>query len=189
MVLSFGDKGVWRGIGRAAAGLGAVGATLAGPPWLWLLAGAGVVSRLWRPLAWRRRLLSLAPVASFALVLAGFELLARGRPSMLALRAMAVCWLAQTCVEGIAPSRWVLSSSPRSLAFRLGLFAAFTEHFAHLFGSATARALLAWRLAAPRAWRSGWFHSLAHALARIVERSLVRAERFYAAQWLRGLGE
>jgi len=164
-------------------------ATLAGPPWFWLLAGAGLMSRLWRPLSWRQRLFSLTPVASFAILLASFELLARGRPSTLALRAMAVCWLAQACVQGMAPSRWALSSSPRSLAYRVGLFAAFVEHFAHLFGSGTARALVAWRLAAPRAWRSGWFHSLAHALARIVERSLVRAERFYAAQWLRGLGE
>ena len=189
MVFSFGHKGIGRGLGKLAAGLGAVTAALAGPPWLWVLAGAGAMSRLWRPLSWRQRLLSLAPVSSFALLLAGFELLARGRPSPLALRAMAVCWLAQTCVQSMAPSRWVLASSPGSLACRLGLFAAFVEHFAHLFASGAARALLAWRLAAPRAWRSGWFHSLGHALARIAERCLVRAERFYAAQWLRGLGE
>ena len=35
----------------------------------------------------------------------------------------------------------------------------------------------------------GWFRSLACAVSAFFTRSIVRAERFYAGQWVRGIGE
>jgi hypothetical protein len=51
------------------------------------------------------------------------------------------------------------------------------------------RALTAYRLAVPHGFRPGGMRALAFSLDSLFRRCLVRAERFYAAQTLRGLAE
>jgi hypothetical protein len=78
--------------------------------------------------------------------------------------------------------------SPRQkLLYRLFLFLHFTRHFTAILLEESRRMLIARRLAAPRLLGAGGFLSLVHSLTAILRRSLVRAERFYAAQWLRGI--
>lgn len=78
---------------------------------------------------------------------------------------------------------------PGSRLFSLVLFLHITRHFVSILGQETTRVLQARALCLRRRWGPGAFRSLAWALAGILGRSLVRAERFYAAQLLRGLGE
>jgi hypothetical protein len=71
--------------------------------------------------------------------------------------------------------------------YRLFLFLHFTRHFTAILLEEAKRLLIARRLAAPKLYGAGGFSSLVHSLNAILRRSLVRAERFYAAQWLRGI--
>jgi hypothetical protein len=77
---------------------------------------------------------------------------------------------------------------PRSrILFRLFLFAHFVRHFAEVLGDETRQTVIARGLAAPSLFRPGGFSSLVHALNSILQRCLIRAERFYAAQSIKGL--
>lgn len=73
------------------------------------------------------------------------------------------------------------------LLYRLFLFGHFTRHFAAILSDEVRRILTARRMAAPRLYRSGGSSSVVHSLGAVLRRSLIRAERFYAAQWLRGI--
>jgi hypothetical protein len=75
------------------------------------------------------------------------------------------------------------------MLFCAALFALFVRHFAWVLLAEARRALTARAISVPNRYGAGWFHSLVHAVSAIFTRSLVRAERFYAAQWLRGIGE
>ncbi len=77
---------------------------------------------------------------------------------------------------------------PRNrLLYRLFLFAHFTRHFASILAEEVRRMLIARKLAAPKLYAKGGFSSLVQSLSAVFRCSLVRAERFYAAQWLRGI--
>ena len=69
----------------------------------------------------------------------------------------------------------------------LALLALFVRHFAGILTAESRRMLTARSLAAP--FRCGpWsFRSLSFAVAAVFSRSFDRAERFYAAQRLRGI--
>jgi energy-coupling factor transporter transmembrane protein EcfT len=71
----------------------------------------------------------------------------------------------------------------------LVLFALFIRHFAMIFASESRRVLQARSLGISRTYGRGWFRSLVAALVALIGRSLSRAERFYAAQSLRGFTE
>jgi hypothetical protein len=71
--------------------------------------------------------------------------------------------------------------------YRLFLFAHFTRHFAAILAEEARRMLIARKMAAPRLYRRGGFSSLVHSLTAVFRCSLIRAERFYAAQRLRGI--
>ncbi|MGC8793431.1 MAG: hypothetical protein ACP5U2_08575 [Bryobacteraceae bacterium] len=170
--------------------IAAAAASLAAPATLlWPAAAAGGLARWASYRDWRRAARALWPLALFAGLLAGLEWLARRRVSELGLRALAVGWLAQAAASGFSPARLLLGRRAGSWPFRTLLFGALVEHFSRVLEDEAVRVLIAHRLAAPRRWRAGWFWSLAQGLANLIQRTLVRAERFYAAQWLRGLGE
>jgi energy-coupling factor transporter transmembrane protein EcfT len=77
---------------------------------------------------------------------------------------------------------------PDSTMGGLVLTAFFARHFVIVLGEEAGRLLVAHRMAAPCRYGPGWFRSLSWALAGLFQRSLERAERFYAAQMVRGLG-
>ncbi len=142
-----------------------------------------------RPLALGRRaaLLSVVPVASFAAVLAAIELVSRGSISSLPLRTIAV-YLAVTIAARVWPWEHALGAvSPGSILWTPVLFALVSRHFVAILASETVRGMRAWSLAVPRRFGPGAFASLVAVLHSIALRCWIRAERFYAAQRLRGL--
>jgi len=168
---------------------GALAAAAGPPPLVWAAFGAGILARALTLKDWRKMALPAIPVALFAAVLALLEYAARREVSMLGLRTLAVFLLSTAAFHSLPGARWALRSPPKSARHRAALFSFFVAHFARILGTEIRRALVAHKLAAPRRGGPGWFGSLTHALAGVLVRSLVRAERFYAAQWLRGLGQ
>jgi hypothetical protein len=90
-------------------------------------------------------------------------------------------WMSRLTTAGHVP---VPAAKP---VLRLYLFAHFIRHFTEILGAETRRMLTARGLAAPHLYSRTGLVSLAHSMAAILFRSFTRAERFYAAQCLKGL--
>ncbi len=133
----------------------------------------------------RRRLFQrFLPVLVFAAgvyVLSFFGKRAEPRLPLQVIFVFASIWmLARLCARNV--------KIPRSrILFRLFLFACFVRHFAEVLGDETRQTFIARQMAAPSLFRSGGFSSLVYALSSIFQRCMTRAERFYAAQSLKGL--
>ncbi len=82
--------------------------------------------------------------------------------------------------RSLAPGRWWYAPV---------LFLLILRHFMAIFGEEPVRVLRARSLVISRRYGTGWLESLAHALAALFRRAVDRAERFYAAQLIRGLAE
>jgi len=173
--LALGAAAIAAAAGPLPAVLAALAAGLAAR-----IAGCGSLSGLVAP---------MIPVALFAALLAALQWLGKSAPGLLPLRTLAVFLATTEAVRGISGAGWLLSCPARSLRRRAALFAVLVAHFSRILNDEAHRVLLAHKLAAPRRWRAGWFTSLSGALTGVLLRALIRAERFYAAQWLRGLGE
>jgi energy-coupling factor transporter transmembrane protein EcfT len=129
----------------------------------------------------------LAPLAVFAAGLATLQWLAGTLDPWLPLKTLAAFALG---VAAFAAIPW------RRLSRRLGsgrwwyapvLFLFFLRHFTAILGDEPVRVLRARSLVISRRYGVGWLASLAHALAALFRRAIDRAERFYAAQLVRGL--
>lgn len=139
--------------------------------------------------AWRRKLRRLLPVVLFAAVLALIQWASLRRLTALPLLTVAVFLL---CAAVAGMVRWtglIFRARPGSRRYTALLFALFVRHFALVLGTEARRLLTARRLAAPRAFGGGAARSLVFAVAALFTRSFTRAERFFAAQSLRGLAE
>ncbi len=136
-----------------------------------------------------RCLLLLAPVLMFAALLALMQWLAGMPVTWLWLKTILVFLAAKVVVRFVPWDRWLFRLREGSLLFHVALFALFVRHFAFVLVAEGRRAFTARALAAPRRYGSGWFSSLAFAVSAFFTRSIVRAERFYAGQWVRGIGE
>jgi hypothetical protein len=125
----------------------------------------------------------------FAAVLAAVELFAAHRPPLLAIR-MILAAAAGLIVFRAIPWRRVAGWSLQRRGFRnLTLYFLFLSHFLRIFLEECFALFRAWRLAAPRKWRAGWWRSIHCATASIFPRVLCRAERFYAALLVKGLAQ
>jgi energy-coupling factor transporter transmembrane protein EcfT len=126
------------------------------------------------------------PVAIFALILMLMQW-ATGMPvTTLAGKTVAVFWfLAAACriTPRPQPAGWI-GRFPRLAS--LILFGLFTAHFIRILGGESLRLLRARRLSVASPYGRWAFRSLAAALTSLFSRSLRRAERFYAAQLLKG---
>jgi hypothetical protein len=133
--------------------------------------------------------LTLVPILIFAGVLALMQWIAGMPVTRLWLKTILV-FLATTAVVRLVPwDRWIFRVRERTWLFWAALFALFVRHFARILFTEAQRTLTARRLSAPNRYGAGWFGSLAFALSAFFSRSLARAERFYAAQLVRGIGE
>jgi hypothetical protein len=157
----------------------------------WLLSAiiGGLALRAIMEGSFSRALRSTLPVVIFAALLALMQWVASQSMSSLPLRTIAV-FLLSACAFGIFPWAETFSAvRPGSTLFALVLFALFIRHFAMILTSESRRVLQARSLGISRAYGPGWFRSLVAAVAALIGRSLSRAERFYAAQSLRGFTE
>jgi hypothetical protein len=130
-----------------------------------------------------------APMLLFCAVLAILELIARQAISMLALKALVSYFVFILCVRMIPWPTIVYAAHPRSRAFVPALYLLIVRHFIFILRDETLRSLTAYRLAVPRVFARGGVRALAYCLENLLHRCLQRAERFYAAQLLRGIAE
>jgi len=129
----------------------------------------------------------LLPILVFAAALALMQW-ASGLPlTMLPLMTLAGFVVTVTLARLVRWQGLVFRIRPGSRSYSALLFALFVRHFAGILGAETRRVLIARRLATPRTWKPGRARSLLFALAALFGRALTRAERFYAAQSLRGM--
>ncbi len=104
-------------------------------------------------------------------------------------RTVAV-FLLLTLATSLAPWEWLAANlSPRSRLYHTGLFLLFVRHFTAVLMAETRRTLQARAISAPRLLGPGGVRALAQALVSIFRRTLIRAERFYAAQSLNGIAQ
>jgi hypothetical protein len=169
-----------------AAGAAAV---IANPEWL---LAATLVALFLHALAFGsigRSIRSLLPIVMFAGVLALMQWVSSTPISSLPLKTVAVFLLFTTALRLLPWSDVVSAVHPGARLFGLVLFALFVRHFAAIFVRESQRVLQARSLRLSCPWGPGSFRSLTAAVAALAGRSLVRGERFYAAQSLRGLAE
>lgn len=124
-------------------------------------------------------------ISFFTIGFCALQALGRGVDWKSGLRIVFV-FVAIRLVGDLCTTRGIAVPRNRFL-YRLFLFAHFTRHFAAILAEESRRMLIARKMAAPKLYAKGGFSSLVHSLAAILRCSLVRAERFYAAQWLRGI--
>jgi len=168
----------------------AVGVAFVNAP-VWLLR-AVLLGFLLRAMLWSglgRAVRAALPVLVFAAALVFVQWVSRSPLTLLPLKVVAV-FLFTTVAFRILPWASLASCArPGSLLQTLVLFALFVRHFAHIFTGEGLRMFRARALCISKPCGRGAFHSLVWALAAFFSRSIVRAERFYAAQWLRGWAE
>jgi hypothetical protein len=129
------------------------------------------------------------PLVLFAAAVAVLQWFHGGVDWVLPLRTVAV-FLLTTLAMRIAPWVWFAGRlSPRSRFYLPVLFLLFVRHFTEILISESRRTLQARALSAPSLFRAGGFSSVTNAVAAIFGRALTRAERFYAAQSLNGIGQ
>ncbi|MCS6952877.1 MAG: hypothetical protein RMK57_07745 [Bryobacterales bacterium] len=156
-----------------------------------VLVAAVIAAALLRAgLARRRQELVLlgVPLAWFLLLLAVLQWLARKPDPALLLKACGVLLLATSAARVFPWQAVTARLVPASRLFRPALFLLFLRHFMLTLAHETLRTLRARSMSAPHLLRPGGFGSLVWASVAIFRRALERAERFYAAQVLNGLG-
>ncbi len=135
----------------------------------------------------RPLLMLLVPLAWFSSALLALQWIG-GRPDpALPLRTAAIVLLTVTAFRAAPWKSMAGALSPRSPFYTLGLYLLFVRHFAAILAAEAWRTLRTRSMNAPSLFRRGGASSLVWALASIVRRTLDRAERFYAAQLLKGL--
>ena len=128
----------------------------------------------------------LVPIFGFALIVTLLQWFGGRKPPLLGLQTLFVFqWLSVSLFlfvpQGLPlPGR----SSP---FYRVVLYLLFVRHFAAILAGEVHRTIRAHGMAVQRRFGPQAMQSLAHALTSVFGRCLTRAERFYAAQWLRGL--
>jgi hypothetical protein len=137
----------------------------------------------------RSALLLALPVAAFAAALAVFERLATGRWSALPAYTLAAFAVTVTLARLLPWRALARRIEPQSRLFPAVLFLLLIRHFAGVLGREALRVFQARSLCVTRRYGPGWFRSLTWTAVAVLERALVRAERFYAALALRGFAE
>ncbi len=168
----------------------AVGAALTSNlPWLLAATGAGLALRLFLWKSIDKALRSALPIVAFAAILVVLQWLSHAQARTLPLNALAVFLLSTAGFRLFPWTRFVSARRAQSKAFTPMLFVLFVRHFASIFSQEASRVFQARGLCITRPWGRGAFRSLAAAAVAVFSRALARAERFYAAQLLRGLAE
>lgn len=154
---------------------------------LWLAATLGCIVSI--EIFLRRDSRWLLPALLFCTVLALLEWIGHRSVTALPLKALlSYAVLALACK--IMPWVELLRSIPlQSRLFLPVLFLLFVRHFTFILRDEAIRSLTAYRLAVPLLFGHGGVRALACSLDSFFRRSILRAERFYAAQLLRGLAE
>jgi hypothetical protein len=178
-------------VGRTFVAVAALGAAVAAlwlhGPALLITAIAGFAAHSFRSGGVRRTLRDSLPLAMFLGFIAVLQLASGSAGWELPLRALAVFWFAAVAFGVLPWNQLVVLARPRSPFFSVVLFLLFLRHFALVLRDEVRRVLQARRLCVRYRFGAGSFRSLVWAVVALFRRALVRAERFYAAQWLGGI--
>ena len=156
----------------------------------WVLIGALPVSFILNIIAWKsiaKSMRALLPVAVFIAVLSSLQWLYRGFDPEVAAKTLAVFWLATSAFRLLPWSRLVAAIRPGSRLAAPILYLLFMRHFALILSGESRRLLTARSRTVFRPYGRWSFRSLASAVGSLFLRAMNRAERFYAAQILKGL--
>ena len=180
--------------GRIASAVALFGAACCVPliPRLDLLAIAaavGFASHLALQNRLSQALASALPIVLFAALLVFLQWIGDGIQWTLPLRTVAIFFLATSAARLFPWTPLLQRVRPGGVLFNAVLFLFILRHFVMTLGAEARRVMIARRIAVPREYRPEWFRSLTSAVAAIFGRAIVRAERFYACQLLRGIGE
>ena len=159
------------------------------PFWLAGALGLGLLLRaaIWKNLSASLR--SALPVVLFAVVLVLMQWLARVPVTNLAAKTLAIFLFSTAAFRLLPWTDAVAATRPGTILHGFFLYLLFVRHFANILQSEAARVLHARALCLARPYGRGAFASLVWGLVSLFSRSLARAERFYAAQLLRGFAE
>jgi len=173
----------------AAILLIAAGAVVVAKPLIWLAPSGAAAVAVYFVAARNRRhaLAALWPILFFAFLLILLQKAGGAIDWTLPVKTVTIFALVLTAVRLIPWTELLRRARPSSPAFTLFLFALLVRHFVGILGAEAMRVMIARRQAVPARYGRGWFRSLTWAAAAVFRRSLERAERFYAAQSLRGL--
>ena len=149
----------------------------------------GFVSHCRLAPSWKRSLLMLGPILVFAGVLVLLQWIGGAVDWKLPLRTVGVFLLVASSVRLLPWIEFLERAGPGSPLFTMVLFLFILRHFVGILGAESRRLFLARRMMVPNEYGPGWFASLKWALVGLFRGSLMRAERFYVSQALRGIGE
>lgn len=137
----------------------------------------------------KKRLISFVPILLFAGLLALMQWISGMSVTSLWWKTILICGAAAVLGRLLPWRRWAMTSRRGSALYAASLFAIIVGHFAGVLLQEGRRALTARSLGIGRRYGPGWFRSLVFAVNSLFVRAAVRAERFYAAQLVRGIGE
>jgi hypothetical protein len=156
---------------------------------LWVLICALPGGLILNILVWKsaaQSLRAMLPVAIFVAVLASLQWLYQGIRFETAAKTLAVFWLTASAFRMIPWNRLANFIRPGSPISAIILYMLFIRHFALILVGESRRVLTARSRAVLRPYGSWSFRSLSAALISLFLRAINRAERFYAAQILKG---
>jgi len=179
---------------RWVGGLGLLVTTVAviivnRPSWIVAALVLGFVLRaaIWRNLSASLR--SALPMVLFAVVLMLMQWLAGVPVTSLAAKALAVFLFSTAAFRLLPWTAAFATTRPGTTLHGFFLYLLFVRHFVIILQSEASRVLHARALCIACPYGRGALASLVWGLVSLFSRSLVRAERFYAAQLLRGFAE
>jgi hypothetical protein len=158
-------------------------------PLVWVVICALPAGLILNILAWKsaaKSVRAMLPITIFIIVLASLQWLFQGFRPGTAAKTLAVFWLTASAFRLVPWSCLVHSIRPGSCISAFMLYMLFIRHFALVLASESRRVLTARSRAVLKPYGSWFFRSLTAALVSLFLRAVNRAERFYAAQILKG---
>lgn len=156
----------------------------------WLLIGALPVSFGLSLIAWKsvsKSMRAMLPIAVFVVALSFIQWLNHAFNPEVAAKTLAVFWLTASAFRLIPWNQFGGAIRPGSWPATPMLYLLFIRHFAHILSGESRRILTARSRTVFRQFGRWTFRSLVSALGSLFLRAMNRAERFYAAQMLKGL--
>ena len=157
---------------------------------VWLLIGALPVGFALSIIAWKsaaKSMRALLPVTIFVLALGLVQWIFHEPDLQVAAKTLAVFWLTASAFRFIPWNRFGNVFYPGSRMMAPLLYLLFIRHFALILSGESRRLLTARSRTVFRPYGRWSFRSIVSALASLFLRAMNRAERFYAAQILKGL--
>lgn len=152
-----------------------------------VLVGFTIHVFVWKSI--KRALSFTLPILFFIFFFILLQLISHTFSIIYSLKSLAFFFFSTATIRLFPWRNWILKLSFSPVTYHAMLMILFVWHFINILFSETRRMFQARSLSLVYSYGPGWWRSLVAVLSSIFTRSLIRAERFYAAQWLRGVAE